>query len=146
MHPKHHAQTHPDKAAYIMAGSGETVTYKQLDERSNQGAHLFRSLGIGPGDAIATWGAAMLVPESRPSPPPGRVEVMPTPGATRSGLVSCQVEIPRALRFHTAPSAVTAPTPRVEVKVAGARRESGLLPMAATTKIPASTMRFTACW
>ncbi len=55
MHPKHHAQTHPDKAAYIMAGSGETVTYKQLDERSNQGAHLFRSLGIGPGDAIAIF-------------------------------------------------------------------------------------------
>ena len=34
MHPFLHAQSHPDRAAYIMAGTGETVTYKQLDERS----------------------------------------------------------------------------------------------------------------
>jgi long-chain acyl-CoA synthetase len=53
MHPSHHAKTHPDKPAYIMAGSGETVTYGQLDARSNQGAHLFRSLGIRRGDSIA---------------------------------------------------------------------------------------------
>lgn len=53
MHPATHAKTHPDRAAYIMAGSGETVTYRQLDERSNQGAHLFRSLGLKPGDVIA---------------------------------------------------------------------------------------------
>ena len=26
MHPYIHAQTHPDKPAYIMAGTGETVT------------------------------------------------------------------------------------------------------------------------
>ncbi|MFN3523328.1 MAG: acyl-CoA synthetase [Phenylobacterium sp.] len=53
MHPATHAKTHPDRAAYIMAGGGETVTYRQLDERSNQGAHLFRSLGLKPGDVIA---------------------------------------------------------------------------------------------
>lgn len=55
MHPCQHAQTHPDRAAYIMAGSGETVTYKQLEERSNQGAHLFRSLGLKAGDVIAIF-------------------------------------------------------------------------------------------
>ncbi len=55
MHPTHHAKTNPDKPAYIMGGSGETVTYRQLDERSNQGAHLFRSLGIGRGDSIAIF-------------------------------------------------------------------------------------------
>jgi len=55
MHPATYAQTHPDRAAYIMAGSGETVTYRQLDERSNQGAHLFRSLGLKPGDVIAIF-------------------------------------------------------------------------------------------
>ena len=49
MHPSHHAKTNPDKPAYIMSGSGETVTYGQLEARSNQGAHLFRSLGIGRG-------------------------------------------------------------------------------------------------
>jgi long-chain acyl-CoA synthetase len=53
MHPKTHAQSQPDRAAYIMAGSGETVTYRELDERSNQGAHLFRSLGLKAGDVIA---------------------------------------------------------------------------------------------
>ena len=53
MHPFHHAQTQPDKPAYIMAGSGETVTYAQLDARSNQGAQLFRSLGLRAGDVIA---------------------------------------------------------------------------------------------
>ena len=55
MHPYIHAQNHPDRAAYIMAGSGETVTYKQLDERSNQGAQLFRSLGLQVGDVIAIF-------------------------------------------------------------------------------------------
>jgi long-chain acyl-CoA synthetase len=53
MHPATHAKTHPDRAAFIMAGSGETVTYRQLDERSNQGAHFFRSLGLKAGDVIA---------------------------------------------------------------------------------------------
>ncbi len=53
MHPAHHARTHPDKPAFILAYSGEVVTYRELEERSNQGAHLFRSLGLQPGDAVA---------------------------------------------------------------------------------------------
>ncbi|HKP80122.1 MAG TPA: AMP-binding protein, partial [Phenylobacterium sp.] len=53
MHPATHAKAYPDRAAYIMAGSGETVTYRELDERSNQGAHLFRALGLKVGDVIA---------------------------------------------------------------------------------------------
>lgn len=53
MHPSVHAKTHPDRAAYIMASTGETVTFKELDERSNQGAQLFRSLGLKGGDVIA---------------------------------------------------------------------------------------------
>jgi long-chain acyl-CoA synthetase len=53
MHPSVHAKTHPDKAAYIMAYSGETVTYGELEARSNQTAHLFRALGLKPGDAVA---------------------------------------------------------------------------------------------
>ena len=52
-HPSHHARATPDRVAYVMARSGETVTYRQLDERSNQGAHLFRSLGLARGDSIA---------------------------------------------------------------------------------------------
>jgi len=52
-HPSVHAGTQPDKIAYRMAGSGKTLSYRQLDERSNQGAQLFRSLGLKPGDHIA---------------------------------------------------------------------------------------------
>jgi len=53
MHPAIHAEKTPDKPAYIMARSGHTVTYRELDEKSNQGAHLFQSLGLQPGDHIA---------------------------------------------------------------------------------------------
>ena len=55
MHPATHAQEHPGKPAYIMGRTGETVTYADLDARSNQGAHLFRSLGIERGDTIALF-------------------------------------------------------------------------------------------
>jgi acyl-CoA synthetase (AMP-forming)/AMP-acid ligase II len=36
-----------------MAGSGEVVTYRQLDDRSNQIAQLFHALGLRPGDRVA---------------------------------------------------------------------------------------------
>ncbi len=52
-HPSVHASATPDKIAYLMAGSGAALTYRQLDERSNQGANLFRSLGLAPGDCVA---------------------------------------------------------------------------------------------
>ena len=55
MHPSIHARNNPDKPAYIMAGSGETVTYRQLDEQSNRIAQLFRSLGLKAGDHIALF-------------------------------------------------------------------------------------------
>ena len=43
----------PAKAAFIMANSGEVVTYGELDERSNQGAQLMRLCGIHKGAHIA---------------------------------------------------------------------------------------------
>jgi len=52
MHPSIHAQLTPDKIAYIVAGSNSVVTYKQLDERSNQGAHLLRQVGLQTGDHV----------------------------------------------------------------------------------------------
>jgi acyl-CoA synthetase (AMP-forming)/AMP-acid ligase II len=55
MHPVRHAQTTPDKPALIMAGSGETLTYRQLDALSNQGAQLFRKLGLRTGDCVALF-------------------------------------------------------------------------------------------
>src|SRR3974390_2085305 len=36
-----------------MAGTGKAITYRELDELSNQGAHLFRALGLKAGDHIA---------------------------------------------------------------------------------------------
>ena len=53
LHPVGHARTNPDKPAYIMASTGETVTYGELDRRANQGAHLLRSLGLKRGDGMA---------------------------------------------------------------------------------------------
>ncbi len=55
MHPCHHAKTDPNKPAIIMAASGETITFKQLDERSNQIAHALRAAGCQPGDTIALF-------------------------------------------------------------------------------------------
>lgn len=52
-HPSFHARRTPDKVAYQMAGSGEALTYAELDARSNQGAHVLRGLGVGVGDNIA---------------------------------------------------------------------------------------------
>ena len=53
MYPGELAKTIPDKPAYVMATSGEVVTYAQLDRRSNRCAQLFRKLGLGPGDSVA---------------------------------------------------------------------------------------------
>ena len=55
LHPCIHARTHPDKPACVIAASGEVITYRQLDERSNQGAHLLRSLGLERGDVVALF-------------------------------------------------------------------------------------------
>jgi long-chain acyl-CoA synthetase len=53
LHPYAHARTTPDKPALILAGSGQVVSYRELDDRSNQVAQLFRTLGLRNGDHIA---------------------------------------------------------------------------------------------
>ena len=55
MHPAVIAEQTPDKPAIVMAGSGETLTYRELEARSNQGAQLFRKLGLKTGDGIAIF-------------------------------------------------------------------------------------------
>jgi len=37
---------HPDRAAFIMAGTGETVTYREHERRTNRLAHLLRAEGL----------------------------------------------------------------------------------------------------
>ena len=55
MHPHIHAAKTPDKPACIMGQSGEVVTYGQLEDRSNQIAQLYRSIGLKPGDTVAVF-------------------------------------------------------------------------------------------
>ena len=53
MHPSIHAKSQPERAAIIMAGSGEVITFAELDARSNQVAQLLRARGIKIGDTVA---------------------------------------------------------------------------------------------
>jgi len=53
MHPSVHARENPDKPAVIMASSGETITYGELDRLSNRVAQLYRSRGLQIGDTVA---------------------------------------------------------------------------------------------
>ena len=55
MYPGTFAETAPDRPACIMPDAGEVVTYAQLEDRSNQGAQLFRALGLAVGDVIAIY-------------------------------------------------------------------------------------------
>lgn len=55
MYPGKFAETTPDKPALIMAGSGETMTYRQLNDQSNQLAQLLHAKGLVEGDRFAIW-------------------------------------------------------------------------------------------
>lgn len=69
MHPSVHARANPDKAAVILAETGEVLSYGALDAQSNRIAHFFRAQGLGQEDVVAlmldnhvgyyalTWGA-----------------------------------------------------------------------------------------
>jgi long-chain acyl-CoA synthetase len=52
MHPYQHAITHPTRPALVIADTGEQLNYRELDEGSNRAAHLFRQLGLRPGESI----------------------------------------------------------------------------------------------
>ncbi|MGO9877455.1 MAG: AMP-binding protein [Acidimicrobiia bacterium] len=55
MWPGRHAQERPDQAAYVMASTGEAVTYRELNDRSNQLAQCFFDAGLRFGDHIAVF-------------------------------------------------------------------------------------------
>ena len=73
-HPACYARSQPDHLALVIADTGETLTYRQLDEGSNRVAHLLRSLGLRPGQRIGVM--------MKNSPDFARVYW----GATRAGL------------------------------------------------------------
>jgi len=50
LHPIAHAASRPDHPAIIMAGSGEQVTYREMEARANRFAHLLRARGLGPNE------------------------------------------------------------------------------------------------
>ena len=52
-HPSIHAARTPDKIACIEAKTGACVSYRELDERSNQTAQMFRAIGLQSGDHIS---------------------------------------------------------------------------------------------
>ena len=52
-HPYQPRAHPPDTPAFIMATDGETVSFRMLEARANQGAHLLRAQGIKQGDHIA---------------------------------------------------------------------------------------------
>ena len=51
--PDAHAEQDPDRPAYVMARTGEVVTYRQLADRSRRAAHLMRDLGAARGACVA---------------------------------------------------------------------------------------------
>ncbi len=52
-HPQGHARRVPDKAACILAESGEVMTYAEMEASANRGARLMRELGLKRGDVVA---------------------------------------------------------------------------------------------
>ncbi len=47
MYPGKYAASHATHPAVVMAGTGETITYGELEARSNRLAHLLRARGLG---------------------------------------------------------------------------------------------------
>src|SRR5687768_7121049 len=52
-HPSAVAATAPDRPAVVIAGSGQVLSYEQLDARSNQVANLLRAHGVEVGAHVA---------------------------------------------------------------------------------------------
>src|SRR6478735_5512431 len=60
MYPGTWAARTPDKPALVMAGSGRTLTYAELEDRSLRLAHVLHDAGLGVGDVVA------LLSDNRP--------------------------------------------------------------------------------
>lgn len=60
MYPGKFAEITPDKPALILAETGEEMTYRQLNDRSNQLAQLLYAEGLREGDHFAVWAENVL--------------------------------------------------------------------------------------
>ena len=55
MYPGQYSASHPDRPAFVMAGTGESVSYAELEARTNRLAHLLRAHGLGRRDHYAVF-------------------------------------------------------------------------------------------
>jgi long-chain acyl-CoA synthetase len=53
MYPGRHAAEAPDRVAAVMTGTGESLSYAELERRSVQLAHVLHDAGLRPGDVVA---------------------------------------------------------------------------------------------
>jgi long-chain acyl-CoA synthetase len=53
MYPGAHAATRPEHPAIVMAESGDTISYAELDAEANRLSRFFRDAGLQPGDHVA---------------------------------------------------------------------------------------------
>ena len=50
MYPSKYAAAHPDRAAFVMASTGESVSYPEFEARANKLTHLLQNEGLGRQD------------------------------------------------------------------------------------------------
>ena len=126
LHPIAHAANRPDHPAVIMAGSGDQMTYGQMDASSNRFAQMLRAKGFKPDDAFAVllenrieyfplfWGSqragTLLVPISTRLTAPEIAYIVKDSGAKL--LVTSHV-------FDSVLPEIRAACPDVEVLLAG---------------------------
>src|SRR5262249_2427332 len=55
MYPGRHARERADQAAFIIASTGESVSYAEYEARTNRLAHLLRARGLGRLDHYAIF-------------------------------------------------------------------------------------------
>lgn len=53
MYPAVHAEVRPDYPAMVLAGTGESIGYRDLDRRSVRLARVLRAAGLGPDSCVA---------------------------------------------------------------------------------------------
>src|SRR3989442_1557898 len=121
MYPGTHAQTAPDRPAVIMGTSGEVVTYRELNDRSNQLSQVLweRGLGRPPAEPLAEEleGLLMLYSSGTTGRPKGiKHNFTPTPAGTAAGSGAIglifgfndqSIYLSPAPLYHSAPLAFT---------------------------------------
>jgi acyl-CoA synthetase (AMP-forming)/AMP-acid ligase II len=100
VYPGLQAKIRPQQPAFIMAQRGETVTYAELERRSNRLTHFLRAIGLCRLDHCT-----IFVENNAPRGPL-------TPALSLNGAVATSIGYTRIdIRSHTPGGADTGPTP-----------------------------------